>query len=301
MQKRSLDWDYLQTLAAVARTGSNSAAARELGLTHATVGRRLRDLEAALATALFERNEQGLTLTATGRKVLAAAEAMEHSAGALTRQLQAGDGALSGRVRVTCTEGFGTELLPRHLPLLHAQHPGIELEILIDARTLSLTRRRADLAIRLARPQEEALVTRHLADLAYRLCCAPEQAATVRDALQHGQPLPLCRFDASLAELPESRWLDEYLPQGRPVLVSNSAHTLLRGCATGTGVALLPAHVARQNGLILLDTPSPPQRSAWLAYPEEYRNVPRFRAIADWIIEIFRAESPLLAGTQPPQ
>lgn len=300
MQKRSLEWDHLQTLAAVVRAGNKSAAARELGLTHATIGRRLRDLEAALGTALFARSEAGLELTATGRQALAAATAMEGAAGALARQLQAGDGELRGRVRVTCTEGFGTDLLPRHLPALHARHPGLELEILIDSRTLSLTRRRADLAIRLARPQEEALVTRRLAELPYALCCAPALADAAARALAAGAPLPLCRFEASLGELPESRWLDEHLPQGRPVLLSNNALTLLQACAAGAGVALLPVYLARRHGLALLETPAAPRRSAWLAYPEEYREVPRFRAVADWLIATFAAERAALAGAAGP-
>lgn len=290
VQKRSIQWDDLQTFATVHRTGSNSAAARELGLTHATVGRRLRDLEAAAGSALFERDDSGPMLTATGRKVLAAADAMDNSATALTRQLLAGDAKLCGRVRLTCTEGFGTDLLPRHLPTLHARHPGLELELVIDARTLSLTRRRADMAIRLARPQEENLVARHLIDIHYRLCCAPESLNAMRAALHAGRPLPLCRFDSSLASLPESQWLDEHLPNARIMLASNSLLTLAQACAAGTGIALLPINTAQRLNLALLATPAAPVRAAWLAYPAEYRNVPRFRAVADWVIDSFQAE-----------
>lgn len=292
MQKRSIQWDDLQTFATVVRCGSNSAAARELGLTHATVGRRLRDLEAATGSALFERNDSGLTLTETGRRVLATAETMDGAANALGRQLLATetgkDAGVRGRVRLTCTEGFGTELLPRHLPALQARHPGIELEILIDSRTLSLSRRRADLAIRLARPQEENLVTRHLTDIHYRLCCAPGQLKAMRTLRRDGKPLPLCRFDASLAALPESRWLDEHLPDARIALSSNSLRALAQACAAGIGVALLPIGMDRDLPLAALDTPATPVRSAWLAYPAEYRKVPRFRAVADWLIDVFR-------------
>lgn len=294
MKKRSISWDDLQTFAAVHRSGSNSAAARELGLTHATVGRRLRDLEAAVGSALRERNETGLLLTASGRKVLAAAEAMDRSASGLALQLVGDNTALRGRVRLTCTEGFGTELLPLHLPALQARYPGIELELLIDSRTLSLNRRRADLAIRLARPQEENLVTRHLIDIPYRLCCAPQQLSPMRAAMRAGHSLPVCRFDTSLAELPESRWLDEHLPTARTVLASNSLRTLAQACAAGVGAALLPMNTAQRLELATLETPSTPTRAAWLTYPMEYRTVPRFRAVADWLVDVFKAE-----GTQP--
>lgn len=291
MKKRSVQWDDLQTFATVHRTGSNSAAARELGLTHATVGRRLRDLEAATGASLFERDDSGLVLTAVGQKVLATAEAMDTAAAGLARQLMGEDSALHGRVRLTCTEGFGTELLPRHLPALQARHPGIELELLIDSRTLSLTRRRADMAIRLARPVEENLITRQLAEIPYRLCCAPALRSAMSDALRDRQPVPLCRFDASLAEIPESRWLDEHLPTARTVLRSNSLRTLAQACAAGVGIALLPLNTGQRLALAMLDTPSPPLRSAWLAYPSEYRRVPRIRAVADWLTETFRIET----------
>jgi len=297
VKKRSLHWAHLQTLAAVVRTTSKSAAARELGLTHATVGRRLRDLEAALGSALFENGESGLALTATGRAALATAEAMDDSAAALARQLQGTAATVGGRVRLTCTEGIGTELLPRHLPALLQRHPGLELELLVDPRTLSLARRRADMAIRLARPQDPGLVVRHLADLPYLLCCAPAVAEAMQRALRGEAPLPLCHFDASLAELPESRWLDEHLPQARTALSSNSLRTLAQACAAGVGIALLPAFAARQFGLTALPSAATPERPVWLAYPEEYRHTPRYRAVADWIGEIFRDErQSLLTG-----
>ena len=110
VQKRSIQWDDLQTFATVVRCGSNSAAARELRLTHATVGRRLRDLETATGSALFRRNDGGLTLTETGRR---GTGSRDHgcAANALGRQLLATETRQgcrrARRVRLTCTEGFG--------------------------------------------------------------------------------------------------------------------------------------------------------------------------------------------------
>jgi len=296
VKKRSLHWAHLQTLSAVVRGGSQSAAARDLGITHATVGRRLRDLEAALGSAVFARDERGLTLTPTGQAALETAAAMDASAQILARRLAAGPSSIRGRVRLTCTEGIGTDLLPRHLSALTERHPDIALELLIDARTLSLSRRRADLAIRLVRPQEPDLVARRLGDIAFRLYCAAPRAAALGEALRTGQPLAVCRYDASLAELPESRWLDAHLPHASTALTSNSLRALTEACAGGAGVALLPCYAAEARGLHALDTATPPLRTAWLAYPEEYRHTPRYRAVADWVIAAFQAEGARLAG-----
>lgn len=296
MKKRSIQWDDLRTLAAVHRGGSLSAAARELGLTHATVGRRLRALEEALGSALFERGEDGQRLSETGRLALASANQMEAGASQLERRLQGRPEYASGKVRLTCTEGFGTHLLPAHLPSLQARHPRLELELLIEPRRLSLARRHADLALRLARPEEPELVARHLADLRFGLFCHPERATEMRQLLLRDAPLPLCQLDSSLAHLPESQWLAQHLPQARAVLRSNSVLSLEQACAAGAGVALLACYVGRRHGLVELDAPSPPWRPLWLAYPAEYREVPRFRAVADWLIALFAHERATLAG-----
>ena len=299
MQKRSdkslPHWEDLLTLAVLVRTGSYSAAARDLGLTHATIARRLQRLEARLGSAVLARRDNGVQLTDTGQATLAAAQQMENIAAALERTLAAQPEGLGGRVRLTTTEALGSYFwLPRLLDLQRRQ-PGLELELSLDSRNLSLSRRKADLAIRLARPQEEGLVARRLANLGYALYIRADHPYLQSGGGLHGT-LPLCRYDESLAQLPESRWLVEQLPAARTVLRVNSALALQQAVLSGWGAALLPSVLADAPTLLRLTPAVQLRRELWLAYPAEYREVPRYRAVIDWLVQQCEEAKEFLAG-----
>lgn len=299
MQKRSdkglPHWEDLLTLAVLVRTGSYSAAARDLGLTHATIARRLQRLEARLGSTVLARRDNGLQLTDAGQATLAAAQQMESIAAALERTLAAQPEGLSGRVRLTTTEALGSYFwLPLLLDLQRRQ-PGIELELSLDNRNLSLSRRKADLAIRLARPQEEGLVARRLASLGYALYIRADHPYLHSGGGLHGA-LPLCRYDESLADLPESRWVTEQLPAARSVLKVNSALALQQAVVAGFGAALLPCFLASDPALRRLTPEVLLSRELWLAYPTEYREVPRFRVVIDWLVQQAEQAKTRLAG-----
>lgn len=299
MQKRSEQnaphWEDLLSLAVLLRCGSYSAAARELGLTHATIARRLQRLEARLGGAVLVRREDGLQLTEVGHATLDAAQQMERIAVALERTLAAQPDGLSGRVRLTTTEALGSCFWVPRLLELQRRHPGLELELSLDNRNLSLARRQADLAIRLARPQEEGLVARRLADLGYALYIHADHSYLQTGGGLHGA-LPLCLYDESLAELPESRWLSRELPAARPVLRVNSALALQQAVCAGWGAALLPRFLASDPALLRLTPEVPVSRELWLVYPTEYRDVPRYRLVIDWVVRQCEESKDYLGG-----
>lgn len=288
VKKRSLNWEDLLTLAVVVRAGSYSAAARELGLTHATVGRRMRRLEGSAGAPILTRRDGRLEVTKAGHMALQAAEAMERVADGLRRNLEATDGGhLSGKVRITATETLGTHLfLPRLVPF-HQQNPSLTIELVLDNANLSLSRRRADIAIRLARPSEEGLVTRRLGSMTYGLYIRRDHPHAEGFADPLGASLPVCRLDESMAALPESRWLDQHLPTAHEAFVSNSVLALYQAVKTGWGAALLPHFLASRDSDLLCVTSRPGvSREIWLAYPREYRDMPRYRIVIDWVISI---------------
>jgi DNA-binding transcriptional LysR family regulator len=251
-------------------------------------------LEARLGSAVLARRDNGVQLTDAGQATLAAAQQMESIAAALERTLASQPEGLSGRVRLTTTEALGSYFwLPRLLDL-HALQPGIELELSLDSRNLSLSRRKADLAIRLARPQEEGLVVRHLANLGYALYIRSDHPYLQGGGL-HGA-LPLCRYDESLEQLPESHWLVEQLPAARTVLRVNSALALQQAVRSGWGAALLPSVLADDPALLRLSPGVQLSRELWLAYPPEYREVPRYRLVIDWLVRQCEDAKALLAG-----
>lgn len=160
-----MDWDHLRIFLAVARSGQILGAARRLGLNHATVNRQLTALEADLKARLFDRQTTGCRLTEAGEVMLAAAERAESAF------LQAGStlsgtaaGSVSGTVRVGAPDGLGNYLLAPALAELAEGHPDLVVQLVPMPRTFSLSRREADIAVTLERPQAGRLMVRKLAD-----------------------------------------------------------------------------------------------------------------------------------------
>ncbi|WP_454758618.1 LysR family transcriptional regulator [Caulobacter segnis] len=161
----TVDWERQRAFLAVIDTGSLSAAARELGAAQPTVRRRIEDLEAQLGVALFTRSPSGLSPTPLGRDLAQHARAMAIAAASLARAASAEVGAASGVVRITASEVVGMEVLPPILAQLREAHPGIVLELALTNRSEDLLRREADIAVRMVRPTQEALVAKRVGNI----------------------------------------------------------------------------------------------------------------------------------------
>jgi len=154
------DWDLYRSLLGVLRHGSLSAAARELGLTQPTLGRHIDALEQALGKKLFVRSRHGLSPTRAALALLPHAEAMEAAVLALLRA-GTGDGE-AGIVRITASNFIGGQVLPEILARLRERHPSIALELALSDRNQDLSRRDADIAVRMVRPAQKALIAKKL-------------------------------------------------------------------------------------------------------------------------------------------
>jgi DNA-binding transcriptional LysR family regulator len=154
------DWSLYRAFLAVLTEGSLSAAARTLGLTQPTVGRQIVALERALGAALFTRSPQGLKPTDAALELAPHVRAMAGAASAMLRAASgAGDGA-RGVVRLTASEIIGAEVLPPLLAAYRPRHPGVVVELSLDNQQQDLLRGAADIAVRMVRPSQDALVAR---------------------------------------------------------------------------------------------------------------------------------------------
>lgn len=161
----AVDWERQRAFLAVIETGSLSAAARQLGAAQPTVRRRIEDLEAQLGVALFTRSPSGLTPTPVGRDLVQHARAMAMAAASLARAASAEADAASGAVRITASEVVGMEVLPPILARLREAHPGLVFELALTNRSEDLLRREADIAVRMVRPTQEALVAKRVGNI----------------------------------------------------------------------------------------------------------------------------------------
>jgi DNA-binding transcriptional LysR family regulator len=130
-----LDWEDVRYFVALARHATLSATARALRVNHATVARRITNLEVLLGRALFDRRANGYTLTAEGRAVLDEASTMDEAALAVLRRLDLGT-ELRGLVRLAAGRVLAERFLIDRLRLFHERYPAIDLEVIGGSRVL---------------------------------------------------------------------------------------------------------------------------------------------------------------------
>ncbi len=163
-------WDLYRSFLEVLRTGSLSAASRSLGLTQPTVGRHIAMLEKTLhGKPLFTRSRAGLQPTETARELRPHAESMAAAAGALLRAASGGAEEMRGAVRITASEIIGAEVLPQILTEFRARQSGVIVELSLSNQSADLLRRDADIAVRMVRPAQKALVARRVGKTALGL------------------------------------------------------------------------------------------------------------------------------------
>ena len=302
MQKSTTpDWDNLRIFLAVMRAGSATAAARQLALDHTTVARRVRALEETLGSLLFERSRRsGFQPTAEGQRLLTHAETMESALQAACESVSGSGGALSGQVRIGCTEAFGSHFIMPALAGFQDAHPDITLDVLPVPHFVSLSRREADIAITLERPARGPYVTARLCDYALGLYATPDYL-NQHAAIHAREDLRAHRFVSYVEDLAFSRellYLDEVVPGARRPLRSTSAlaqHQAVRG---GQALGILPCFLADSDAQLVRVLPDAVNvvRQFWMSYSEDLRRLRRVTAVAAHLAEQARLAEDLLLG-----
>lgn len=278
-----MSWDDLQVFLAVARHGTLGAAARALGQTQPTMGRRLRALEAALGHPLFQRTTDGLVLTDEGLAALPHAERMAEEAHGLRRALIGSEAGLEGLLRISCSDWFGVTLLAPVLAEYGALHPGVTVELLTDPRLYSLARREADLAFRITPFEDPEVISRRLMTIPYGVYARAGAPAPGPD----GAGSALVLMDTAFGGMPDVGWITARLPRARVAARSNNREVQARLCALGLGLAVLPRPLGDATpDLEPLDLGAPPpSRDTWLGYHRDLRRNGRIRALVDLAVQ----------------
>lgn len=288
-----VNWDDVRLFLAVARAGQILGAARRLGLNHATVGRRLDQLEAELKTKLLDRRPSGCTLTPDGAGFLLAAERMEaEMQGA--RSALGGEGAgLSGTVRIGAPDGFGTAFLAPRLGIIAARHPGLTIQLVPVPRAFSLSRREADIAITVERPEQGRLVAQKLVDYALGLYASSAYLDI------HGRPADMAALGAhrlvghvdDLLYSPSLDYAAEIFGDWPSRIEISSALGQTEAVAAGAGIGILHRFIAARRPELERVLPAREIRRAyWLVYHESARGLPRVAAVAAAIRDLVEAE-----------
>jgi molybdate transport repressor ModE-like protein len=287
-----MNWDDIRIFLQVARQGQILGAAKSLGLNHATVARRLTALEESMGSKLVSRRTNGTELTLAGQRLLAHAEAME-AATLSAREASQVDSEIAGTVRIGAPDGFGVGFLAGRLAELADRHPGLRLELVPVPRAFSLSRREADIAVTLERPQQGRLVSRKLVD--YRLGLFASRSYLAR----HGMPESLDALEAhrlvgyvdDLIYSASLDYTDAYLRNWRSTLAVSSALGQIEAVRAGAGIGILHYFMAQRDDDLV---PVLPQhllgRSYWTVMHEDLRKIRRIAVVASFLAEIVQRD-----------
>lgn len=288
-----MDWNDIKVFLAVARAGSLGGAARALGQSQPTMGRRLKAFEDTLGQPLFQRGSTGFMLTDLGEQVRDHAERMEEEALGFERRLAGRGDEVEGLIRVSASDWFGLHVLAPVFARFHAAHPRVCIELITDSRLYNLSRREADLVFRI-RPFEGAdVVQRRLLTLDYALYGAPDlPAPTWGD----GAGLSLVTMDTAFAEMPDVQWLQRLLPNAQVAMRSNNREVQAALAAAGCGWTVLPRLLGdRHPGLQRADCDdAPPPREVFVGYHRDLRRLGRLqRLLAHVVAELAPVTMPV--------
>ncbi|WP_266157055.1 LysR family transcriptional regulator [Dyella silvatica] len=277
----SLDWEDLRYFMAFAPDESLSAAARRLNVDHATVARRIESLERSLRLKLVDRRPRSYVLTDDGRRIAAAGERMQDEAFQVLRLAAGSQPGVTGEVIVSAPPALAGALIAPRLGELRERHDGLSLQLIAATTTASLSRREADIAVRLRRPDEPELVARKVATIPFALYAAADYAAHVATS-----SLDFIAYDASMEDSPQQAWL-RMQAAGRPIVFSSNDLMIQAVAAQGgVGVAALPHFLGTQFGLVTVPMKGAPlERDVWLAVHRDVRNLPRIRAVMTFLAE----------------
>lgn len=274
------DWEDLRHFVALAREGSLSAAARVLGVDHATVARRVAALEAATGMKLVDRRARSYVLTDAGRRVADTAAPMEDAAFAVERAALAAKAGLRGDVTISAPPSLTNKLIAPQLVRLRQRHPGIRLTLLGEKRAASLNRREADIAVRLSRPAEPGLIARKIGSFGFSLYGSPQYLKETPPSA-----FAFIAYDRSMDDSPQQKWLRIILAGREVVLCSSDLENQIAAACSGVGLVVLPHFIGDAEPRLQRQeiASSNVRRDVWLIVHRDLRGAPVVRAATEFL------------------
>ncbi len=289
-ENAKLRWDDLELLLALHREATLSGAATRLAVNTSTVARRLDAMQANLGVHLFDRTPSGIVATEACRDLVPIAESMEQVAADALRLLAGRETTPEGVVRLTAPPGLANWVVAPLLVELRARYPGIVIELDASIGYADLTRREADLALRANRPTSGDLVAVRLAETSPIIAASPARA---KNKLADLDAIEWITWGRDLAGFADAKWVAANVDPARVVLRTSSMDAQLQAARTGLGALLVPRPFL--DWVELAEVPLAPKLSErlpplplgtlWLVGHRALRDVPRVRAVWDFIVE----------------
>jgi DNA-binding transcriptional LysR family regulator len=287
----NLRWDDLQLFLAVHEQGSLSAAARMLKLGQPTLSRRIAELEETVGEALFERQSQGTSLTAAGRKLLPAAQNMAEWANEAELSVKKQTWLPEGKVRIAAPPGIAYEVVAPLAAKIRRQHPQIQIEVFSGVEILNLGRGEADLSLRTEKPTDADLVCMDEISTPMRVYVSKAYAERLPQKPGLADLDWIC-WAAPYDELRTNQELRAVIPNFKPAFTSDDYIVQFAACRAGVGAMILPQILhqhADQHALQELDIELGPDAVGYLyvVCHKRHRHLPKVQLVMDFISREF--------------
>lgn len=293
-----MDWDDLRFFLAVARTGSLRGAAKELGVNHSTVSRRIGAFENRLGARLFERLPTGYLTTPAGEDMLESAQNIEQDVAAIDRRVAGQDSRLGGLLQVTMPPHLSLKLLLPDLAAFGEAHPEIKLVLNISYGLADLAMREADVAIRVSNNPPQDLVGRRLVRSA-KAVYASDDYLTRHDPISDPESLTWIGWGDTVRY---PRWVKESnFPQAPVNHRVNDAIGQVEAAKAGMGISMMPCHLGDLEPTLRRLPPGEamPGYDLWILTHEDLRRTARVRTFLDFMSAAILAHRDLLEGRCP--
>lgn len=275
-----MDWNGLKSFLVIAKSGSLSGAANQLGVNHSTMFRRLRAFEKDIGGRLFERINQRYVLTAMGEELLGYSKTMADTVDLIERRIAGKDVQPKGTVRITAPYNIACRYLPTMLAEFRRSYPDIHLDFLSSNQEINMNTRQADIAVRATPAPPEHLIGRPVAEIPWSVFSSPSYQQ------KYGCPETIAELDRHrligatglLASLPGFTWLER---QFREQITSRCDELTAMSylVESGHGLAFLPNDQARPGIHKVLDFPAATPSKLWLLTHPDLREVERIRLV----------------------
>ncbi|WP_296262405.1 MULTISPECIES: LysR family transcriptional regulator [unclassified Pseudomonas] len=235
----------LALILALVRGKTLARAAEQLKVDVSTVFRAVRRLEACVGTALFDKSRTGYRPTGAAIVLAQQAESAEQALALAQISLEQGQQIVSGTVRLTCTEAVLQNLLLPALTRFMPDYPGLKLELNTSSTFANLSRRDADIALRLTNSPPEHLVGTRLGTVSYQLCASDSYLR--RHGTQEHEAMHWIAPDDFLPDHPTVTWRRQQFPQVNLAYRCSSMLAVAQLARAGMGVAALPDFMLREG------------------------------------------------------
>lgn len=281
-----MNWDDMKLLLALSRNGRVSATAKTIGVDPTTLIRRVKKLEDSLNCELFSLTSKGYVLTEQGQRFVSYIEQAEHYVVKAQHELNNERSHLSGTIRVSVSEGFGTWFLAPLLADFKREYPSIVIELVANSGFLNLTKREADIAILLEKPTSSFLVTRRLTD--YFLYLYGHNALfenQLPESLVDVAEFTHISYIPDLIYAPQLKFIEDTLLSNVNSLQSTSINAQLQMVKHKAGIGILPYFIAQAHSELtrILHNQIKAKRTFWIATHKETQSQARFQCFITWL------------------